>query len=1052
MTNTENIGKPEIVTQKRVIKFFQDTLEYKYIGNLSDKENSNVDEQKLKQWLSSTGKYSEIVINNAVKKFQDDASYIKESLYRTNQNVYTHLRYGVQGVDDENGNKITVQLIDWDTIGNNLFEIAEEVTVKKEQEKRPDLVIYVNGIALAVIELKRSSVSIENGVRQNLTNQKAQFIDKFFTTIQFCMAGNDTEGLKYGTIETDAKDYLEWKDDNFKEFPEERDEIDIFIEEKCQTLRNKLDKALFAMFQKTRFLRLNKDFIIFDSGKKKVCRYNQYFAIMRAQKRLSANKGGIIWHTQGSGKTLTMVWLAKWILSNLNKARVLIVTDREELDENIENTFKGVNLTSIKRTKTCKDLIDRLNAPDDSLMCSLIHKFGRRGNEESEGATEKDLEKYAQDILDSLPDNFSVKDNMYVFVDECHRTHSGKLHLAMEKIMPNAVTIGFTGTPLLKKDKKTSLEIFGKYIHTYKYNEGVRDGVVLDLRYEARDIEQRIKSQAKVDAWFEAQTSTLSERAKNKLKERWGTLQKIYSSSDRLEQIATDIQLDFATKNRLKDGSGTAILAADSIYSACRYYEIFKNKGFKECFVISSYEPNYGNLRTESVSVDDETTEEWVKFNTYLKMIGIDNTDTSENIQKKLEDKEKEAKEQFIKEPAKMKLLIVVNKLLTGFNAPPCTYLYIDRKMEDQNLFQAVCRVNRLDGETKDFGFIIDYKKLFEPLCDAMNKYTTNAFENFDENDIDGLLKNRKIEAEKYFNEILDTLKSLCEGVPLPQEPEDYYAYFSGEFSNSEIEEEIYAKSRDKLYLYTNKLHRAYLELKPYMAKLEYSQDKKDLLNKEVTFFEKLSLEVAQYSGDYLDLKNYEHVMRRLIDDYVTVDDSIKLGNIDDFTLLDFIDEKKQLCENSKTTEKTKRTAAESIENNIRKKIVEKKIINPKYYEEMSVILQNLIEEQKKSAESYSKFLDKYAELAKKILHPEDNEKYPEQIRKSEALRTLYDNISQDTDLVIKIHNAVLDNRQDGFRTNQPAIQRIKRALFGILQNKDEVERVYDFIGRLKEY
>lgn len=1052
MTNTEYIGKREIITQKRVIKFFQDILDYIYIGDLSDQENSNVNEIKLKKWLLSAGKYSEVVINNAIKKFLDDAIYIKESLYRTNQNVYTHLRYGVQGVDDENGNKITVQLIDWNNVGNNVFEIAEEVTIKKEQEKRPDLVIYVNGIALAVIELKKSSVSIENSVRQNLTNQKEQFIDKFFTTIQFCMAGNDTEGLKYGTIETEAKKYLEWKDDNFDEYPEERDELDVYIEEKCKTIKNKLDKSLFAMFQKTRFLRLIKDFIVFDSGEKKVCRYNQYFAIMRAQKRLLSNKGGIIWHTQGSGKTLTMVWLAKWILSNIDKSRILIVTDRDELDENIENTFKGVNLDSIVRTKTCKDLIDRLNLPDDSLMCSLIYKFGRRGNETSEGATEKDLEKYAQDILDSLPDNFSVKDNMYVFVDECHRTHSGKLHLAMERIMPKAVTIGFTGTPLLKKDKKTSLEIFGKYIHTYKYNEGVRDGVVLDLRYEARDIEQRIKSQSKIDAWFEAQTSTLSERAKNKLKERWGTLQKIYSSSDRLEQVATDIMLDFATKNRLKDGSGTAILAADSIYSACRYYEIFKSKGFNGCFVISSYEPSYGNLRTESVSIDDETTEEWVKFNTYLKMIGIDNNDTSENIQKKLEEKEKEAKEQFIYEPAKMKLLIVVNKLLTGFDAPPCTYLYIDRKMEDQNLFQAVCRVNRLDDETKDFGFIVDYKKLFDPLCEAMNKYTKNAFENFDEADIEGLLKNRKTEAESYFNKILDTLRSLCEGVPLPKDPEDYYSYFSGEKSNTDFEEEIYAKSRDKLYLYTNKLNRAYMELKPYMAELEYSQDCKDKLNKEVNFYINLSLEVAKYSGDYLDLKNYEPVMRRLIDDYVTVDDSRKLGNIDDFTLLDFIDEKKQQFDDSKTSEKTKRTAAEAIENNIRKKIVEKRVINPKYYEEMSVILQDLIDEQKRNAELYAKFLDKYAELAKKVIHPENNERYPELIRKSEALRTLYDNISQETDTVIKIHNAILDSRQDGFRTNQAAINRIKRALFDILKDKDEVERVYEFVDRLKEY
>ncbi len=293
------------------------------------------------------------------------------------------------------------------------------------------------------------------------------------------------------------------------------------------------------------------DFVVFDKGIKKVCRYNQYFGIKRTQQRLNNLRtelhnpnrdpdkpmGGILWHTQGSGKTLTMVWLAKWILTHwaeLN-ARVLIVTDRDELDEQIEKTFTGVD-ENIARTKSGKDLLNRLNVYDDSLICSLVHKFGRRGGE----ATENDYDKYIEELKASLPADFEAKGNLVVFVDECHRTQSGKLHTAMKTIMPNAVFIGFTGTPLLKKDKKISIEVFGTYIHAYIYNEGVADGVVLDLRYEYRDVPQDLSSQDRVDQWFDVKTRGLSSRAKAKLKEKWGTMQKVYSSRSRLEKVAWD--------------------------------------------------------------------------------------------------------------------------------------------------------------------------------------------------------------------------------------------------------------------------------------------------------------------------------------------------------------------------------------------------------------------------------------------------------------------------------------------------------------------------------
>lgn len=428
-------------------------------------------------------------------------------------------------------------------------------------------------------------------------------------------------------------------------------------------------------------------------------------------------------------------------------------------------------------------MIQKLNSYDDSLLCSLVHKFGRRGGE----ATEFDYDKYIDELKKALPADFKAKGKIFVFVDECHRTQSGKLHAAMQAIMPEAIFIGFTGTPLLKKDKKTSIEVFGTYIHSYKYNEAVRDGVVLDLRYEYRDIPQNITAHDRIDQWFDVKTRTLSSRAKAKLKEKWASMQKIYSSRSRLERVAWDIIQDFDLKPRLMDGNGNAILVADSIYTACKYYEIFQQRGFKKCAIISSYTPQAGDLRTDTVSADDET-ETFEKYEIYLRMLGFDPDNLPEkvSIQKKVEAFEKEVKEKFVNEPANMKLLIVVDKLLTGFDAPPCTYLYIDKSMQDHGLFQAICRVNRLDGDTKEFGYIVDYKQLFGDLKNAMDKYTSGAFENYDPEDVDGLIKDRAGEAIKHFREIYEELEELCEGVEAPKEDLQYLHYFCGVSGMSE--------------------------------------------------------------------------------------------------------------------------------------------------------------------------------------------------------------------------------------------------------------------------
>jgi type I restriction enzyme, R subunit len=779
------------------------------------------------------------------------------------------------------------------------------------------------------------------------------------------------------------------------------------------------------------------NFVIFDKGIKKVCRYNQYYVIKRAQTRIvNKNRGGIVWHTQGSGKSLSMIWLSKWILSNMSDARVLIVTDREELDDQIEKTYIGVD-EKIERTKSGSDLIAKLNSHENRLICSLVHKFGRRNSER----TAEDYEKYVEEIKALLPDGFEPRGKIFVFVDECHRTQSGKLHTAMKTILPNAVLIGFTGTPLLKKDKATSLEVFGGYIHTYKFNEGVRDGVILDLRYEARDIPQDITSQDRIDEWFEVKTVGLTLRAKAKLKARWGTMQQVFSSRSRLEKIASDIIFDMGTKNRLMNGKGNAILIAGSVYSACKYYEIFRARSFKKCAIITSYNPQVGDLRTDTVS-EDEETETFEKYETYRKM--LDGQD--------VEAFEKEAKRKFVEEPANMKLLIVVDKLLTGFDAPPCTYMYIDKAMHDHGLFQAICRVNRLDGDTKDFGYIVDYKQLFGDLADAMGKYTSGAFEAYDEKDIEGLIKDRGDEAKSYFDDTSEELETLCEGVEMPRNELNFIHYFCGENGIDNGGDEILARTREKLYKLVNRLIRGYAEVKPLFKDMGYSETMIQKTDKKVALYIALKETIGRASGDFIDLKAYEPGMRYLIDNYISADDAEMIGAFDDFTLLDFIlAQESKFDEDNKDKDKSE-GAAEAIENNIRKKIVEKNTINPKYFEKMSAVLDQLIEDRRKGVIAYKELLAMYIDLAKDVEHSEDNDKYPSSMRDSAAKRAFYDNCEENEDLAINLHYAVINNKMDGFRNNPVKENRIKRAIYKILKNENEVERVFKIIVEQEEY
>ena len=1001
------VGQLERKTQDRIVKFFQDELNYEYLGNWEERtNNSNIEEELLSKYLK--GKYSQTLINKAVNQLQKLATNQSKSLYDINKEIYSALRYGIDVKDKAGDKKQTIQFINWKEPLKNDFYIAEEVTVAGVNEKRPDIVLYVNGIALGVLELKRSKVSVSEGIRQNLDNQRPEFIQNFFGTIQLIMAGNDSEGLRYGVIETPEKYFLNWKE---------------------QTgIRNKLDSGLSVLCEKQRFLELIHDFIVFDRGQKKIARHNQFFAVKESQSKLKKREGGIIWHTQGSGKTLTMVWLAKWIRENIHDSRVLLITDREELDDQIEERFHGID-EAIYRTKSGKDTINKLDKAEPWLICSLIQKFR---------STHTDDDEFTE-LVSKIPKGFKAKGDIYVFVDECHRTQSGKLHEAMKSIVPNSVFVGFTGTPLLKKDKKSSLEVFGGYIHTYKYDEAVKDKVILDLQYEARKIDQKLTSKDKVDKWFEAKTNGLTDFAMVELKKKWATMQKVLSSKSRLQKIAADIMLDLETKPRLSTGKGNALLVAGGIYEACKYYELFQDNGLKKCAIITSFNPHISSIKGETVSLDEDTNN-IVKYQVYQKMIG----------DKKIEDFEREVKEKFVKQPEQMKLLIVVDKLLTGFDAPPATYLYIDKSMRDHGLFQAICRINRLDGEDKDYGYIIDYKDLFKSLEKSVVDYTSEAFGEYEEGDVKGLLKDRIAVAREKLDTSLENIRELCEPVKPPKASEDYIDYFAPEDKLQET-----AQRRIALYKMSSSLVRAYSNLANEMALAGYSKKESSKIIEEVTHYKDVRQEIKLASGEHIDLKAYEPSMRHLLDTYIDSQESKKISEFDDLTLVEMIVQSgiaDTIRNMPKRIRKNNDTVAEVIENNVRKLITEEKPTNPKFYEKISLLLKDIITSRKKKVIKYEEYLEKISDLCKQLKDETAESEYPESIE-TKGQKSLYDNLDANEEIALAVDKAIITKKADSWRGNKIKEKQVNLAIAKALKKFkiDDQEKINSIFEIVKE-
>lgn len=942
----------ERVYQNRLVKRFGDELNYHYLGNMEyakgetanllGQTNSPIIESELRAFLESEGR-TEMQITTVVNELKakarlGDASI--GSLLSANNALYETLIMGIKAQPDAESTHEDIPLFNFDfnedTQGylKNRFAFAEEVSYIDPLtglNKRPDIVVYVNGIALAVIELKRSLVNIEEGIKQHLSNEQ-DFIPSFFTTTQFTVASNDGVDFKYGTVGTPLPFWCKWKKDTTK--------LGVVISEK---------ESYDIFFDKKNFLFFFRYGVLNDGGVKKVLRPHQIYAIKAAAARMPEKESGVIWHSQGSGKSLTMVALASYIQTNFSNPRVVVITDRKELDIQLANTFrKGGN--KLHQASSCDDLLDTLSNGKEWLVCSLIHKFGAHNSqdeaERDESGTKVSLDEYLNElqavIAQKYHGNFNVKgDNIFIFVDECHRTQSGRLHEAMRAIMGKEVMlIGFTGTPLLKKDKgdpynavkNMSERTFGPYIHKYLHKQAVEDKVILDLQYEYRNVEQQITNKEKLDAKLAHLIAgrELSDEQSEEVKDRWATLQRIYSTKERIERIGYSI-IDDVQYGILRHDWANAMLIAGSIYQAYRYYDFFQKDTILKgrCAVVTSYDPLPNDIKNDSAD-PTKTTEAKYKYN----MANQSFLDAGLPEKKRsAEHYEAWAKEQFLNSPGRMKLLIVVNKLLTGFDAPSATVLYIDNEIQDHTLFQAVCRVNRLgcdiksdDGPVikthKEFGLIVDFKNLFDSIKETVTKFNGGkGFSGLDEADIEGLLdsavtkrKTRLINAAKAY----EGLKSIWESKGL-LDMEQVASYYVTDFDNDSA-----AARREVLYSITGGMVAAYNNLSDYFPQSGFTAE-------QIAKFAKLSREagtihrkVMQKSGDDFDPRTLDPDMRQLLDQHIRAEDAetLVLGS-PDFSFLDLItddtDAEKATEEAIKAAKGNAKGAAEVIEGKARR-------------------------------------------------------------------------------------------------------------------------------------
>jgi len=867
---------------------------------------------------------------NIARAVEDLDVSLNEGLMTANQKISDQLLLGnsySEELIDGVKKSFSLKYIDYENPENNVFHVTEEFVVdrvnRQEQTKtrRPDLVLFVNGIPFGVIELKSAVRETAEGISQMIRNQGQDEIPNLFKYVQITLAGNN-HSPQYGTTGTPKKFYAVWKEK----------EIDLSRVVEGRT-PSPLDKTVYALFSKKRVIELLYSYIIFDGKVKKIARYQQFFAIEKIMDRIGKldatgrRRGGLIWHTQGSGKSLTMVMLAKVIKRSIAGSKVIVVTDRKDLDKQIHDTFNNSEVKAV-RARSGKNLVELLQS-GKSVITTLIHKFEKVKNE-----------------------NVTFDDpNTFILVDESHRTQGGDMHRAMKKVFPEACYLGFTGTPLMRREKN-SFAKFGGEIHRYTINQAVEDKAVLPLLYEGRLVDQWVNDDKGLDRRFEQIARHLNEEQRLDLKKKWARFQKVASSERRLEMIMFDINEDI--KKRLQGTGFKAMLATSSKYEAIKYHKLFEEMGdVRTAFVISAPDTREGHSE-----VDEENKafilEEW---NRLIKKYG----DEEKYLDK--------VKDEFVNG-----LLIVVDKLLTGFDAPRASVLYIDKLLKEHNLLQAIARVNRL-YEGKDFGFIVDYRGLLGDLDKALNDYSGLA--DFDEEDIEGAVFDIKEEIARV-KTYYSYLEELFAEVENKQDQESYEVFLADE------------EKRKCFYDYLSHYARA-LKLALSSDKIEEVFDAKQIAEykEKMKFYAQLRKAIRIRYHEQVDFGKYEKQMQKLLDTFISADEVNQLTKLVNIFDEEFEAELERVVGDN--------ARADAILSATTAVITEKRESNPAYYDKLSKRIQEIIEEYKEKRLTEEEKLKHAKEIRQMLLESEGEEtnSYPQSIQHNAPARAFYDNLEE---------------------------------------------------------
>ncbi|TYC84181.1 type I restriction endonuclease subunit R [Acetobacterium wieringae] len=877
---------------------------------------------------------------NILQSMDDIDEALTDGLIKTNEKIYDSLLLGrsyPEIVSDTDGlRSFNINYIDWDHPESNVFHVVEEFSVEKEDGTgtvRPDIVLFINGIPIAVIECKKASISVDQGISQMIRNQGKDYVPNLFKFIQIVMATNKND-TQYATVNTPGKFWSLWKEDA------ESCEYDWFEHELNKVVLNRIptdqDKSMVALFHPKRILDMVRFFTLYDNKVKKIARYQQYFAvkeIIRTIEELDKNgnrQSGVIWHTQGSGKSLTMVMLARYILSEMANVhpQVLVITDRIDLDDQIHQTFNHSRLRAAKASSG-RNLIALINDRKADIITSLVHKFDTAA-------------KYQEPIKSK---------DIFVLIDESHRTQYGELHIKMKNIFPNACYLGFTGTPLMKKDKKTVSKFGGRMIHKYTIKDGVDDGAIVPLLYEGRYVEQTV-NRAAVDKRIAMIVRNLNEKQAEMLKAKWSQFEAIASSEQRIRLIADDIYVHFS--KFYKGTFAKAILATNSKFDAIRYFEAFEEYNDIHTAIIMSPP----DQREGYDEVDEEPKDRVVKFWNKL-MAGYADP-------QKYEDR---IKSEFV-DGDSIDILIVVDKLLTGFDAPRATVLYIDKPLKEHNLLQAIARVNRL-YEGKDYGLIIDYRGLIQELDSAMKTYSGAGLENFDGEDISGALVD-VIGTVGSLKQAYSNLAGIFKGIKNKNDHEEYELALE----NEEIRNNFY-----------NELSQfgKYLGIALESEHIYNALGNAELLHykKELKFYQELRAAVKLRYSDAIDHKEYESKMRNLMDTYIAAEDVINIT-----APVDILNEEK--FEEELLRLGSPRAKADAIRTRMTKSISGKWDENPAYYKKFSQRIEEIIAEYKEKRISDAEYLQHMNEVKKDYQKGYSGTSYPAQIKHNSHAQAFY--------------------------------------------------------------